>query len=671
MTTVFAKVLSKLTGVTGTGGNRKARCPAHDDKVASLSTTEGDDGRVLLHCHAGCKPEAILSAIGLTLADLFSAKKKQREIIATYDYRTADGELVYQACRYDTTPKTFSQRQPNGAGGWVWKGPSKTARVPYRLPELAGRALAIVCEGERDVDTLGAIGIPATTNIGGAGKWGSQETRCLKAAGVKQVIILPDNDDAGRQHAEQVAMSVKAAGLGVRVIELPELAIHGDVSDWLAAGHTKADLEALIAATPPQTSAAIASRTLQLTRASEIVIHPVRWLWQDRVALGAFSLMGGREAVGKTICTYTLAASITRGTLPGAYKGNPRAVIIAATEDSWTHTIVPRLMAAGADLDRIYRVDVVTAEGTDTSLSLPRDLVALEHVVRQVGAALTILDPLLSRLDATLDSHKDAEVRLALEPLVALATKTDCAVLGLIHVNKSTSGDALTTLMGSRAFAAVARSVLYVMVDPDNEQIRLLGQAKNNLGRIDLATLSFQIVGVKVADTTEGPIWTGRLEWLGETDRSIKDVMVSAAETVGDKTATTEAAGWLQDFMVGQNEAVDSAIIKREGGKAGHSKDALRRAKQRLGVGSVTSGFPRRAYWSLPSKPSHQWAQPPGETSTTALTASTASTASTALTEPQWTQSAQSAQSIDAPQDVALTGAREQAADKEDQWTVR
>lgn len=363
-------------------------------------------------------------------------------------------------------------------------------------------------------------------------------------------------------------------------------------------------------------------RTVHLTCANTITLRPVRWGWEGRVALGTLVLCGGREGIGKSIFTSTFAADVTRGSLPGVNFGVPRSVIIAAAEDSWPHTINPRLMAAGADLSRVYRVDVVTSEAAEGSLSLPRDLAGLERAIHEVNAALVILDPLMSRLDANLDSHKDAEVRQALEPLVAVADRTGAMFAGLIHVNKSTSNDPLTTLMASRAFAAVARGVLFVMQDPDDETVRLLGQPKNNLGRMDLPTLTFRIVGAKVADTDEGPVWTGKLEWLGEGTRSIKDALAATSESDGDKSATSEASDWLHDYLTSQDGTADSGVIKREGAKAGHSKDTLQRARQRLGITSVTSGFPRRAFWSISSQ-SAQWAQIPGETSFTASTALT------------------------------------------------
>ncbi|MGI8699615.1 MAG: AAA family ATPase [Nocardioidaceae bacterium] len=371
-------------------------------------------------------------------------------------------------------------------------------------------------------------------------------------------------------------------------------------------------------------------RRVTLTAASSIAVRPVKWLWTQRLALGTLALLGGREGIGKSTIAYTLTADITRGRLPGECHAKPRAVIVAATEDSWSHTIVPRLMAAGADLDRVYRVDVNTYDGTTVDLILPRDLRSLDDAVRRVDAALILLDPLMSRLDAKLDTHKDAQVRQALEPLVRVADASGAAILGLIHVNKSASTDALTTLMASRAFAAVARAVLFVMVDPDDETTRLLGQPKNNLGRTDLPTLTFRIESAHVTDTDEGPVWTGRVHWLGETSRSIQEALSSASEPSDARSATKEAAEWLVDHLTSQGGTDDSATIKAEGRKAGHSEDCLKRARRdhvRATVESV--GFPRRTFWTLPGyghTPSGPVGASTGESSPTALTTLTAPT---------------------------------------------
>lgn len=185
-------------------------------------------------------------------------------------------------------------------------------------------------------------------------------------------------------------------------------------------------------------------------------------------------------------------------------------------------------MAAGADLDRVFRIDVITEDGFDGLLTLPSDISDVFDVVKQSDAAMVLLDPLISRLSAQLDSHKDAEVRIALEPLTAFAKRAGISVLGIIHVNKSGSGDALNSIMGSRAFGSVARAVLMAVKNPE-DGICTFGLAKNNLGSKEQPAYHYQIVGEKVADTDEGEVWTGKVEWQGNsTARSTRSFSLSA-----------------------------------------------------------------------------------------------------------------------------------------------
>ena len=210
------------------------------------------------------------------------------------------------------------------------------------------------------------------------------------------------------------------------------------------------------------------NRRLVLTAAADIKPRPVYWVWKNRLALGTIGLLAGREGLGKSTLAYTLAGYTTQGTLKGHYHDQPKAVLVCATEDSWEHTIVPRLLAAGANLNLVYRIEVVNADDIHVGLSLPRDIRELEDAAGHTDAAMLILDPLMSRL-GELDTHRDAEVRQALEPLVAVADKTNMAILGLIHHNKSGSTDPLQLVMGSKAFTAVARSVHTVIPDPDDD----------------------------------------------------------------------------------------------------------------------------------------------------------------------------------------------------------
>jgi archaellum biogenesis ATPase FlaH len=236
---------ARLHGVKRSGGELKALCPSHDDKTASLSVRDGDKG-VVVKCFAGCTVEAITAAVGLTVADLFTEEKKSTQtpiIMTTYDYTDEAGALLYQVVRF--IPKDFRQRRPDGAGGWVWKLDG-VRRVLYGLPALQGREVVIVVEGERDVQTLTEHGFTATTNAGGAGKWLDDYSQQFIAAGVKQVVVIPDNDPPGQEHAEKVRASCCAVGLTVKIVALAGLPKKGDVSDWFQAGHTADELRATI-----------------------------------------------------------------------------------------------------------------------------------------------------------------------------------------------------------------------------------------------------------------------------------------------------------------------------------------------------------------------------------------------------------------------------------------
>lgn len=233
------ELLAKCAGVRREGAGWSARCPAHDDRRASLSISEGAEGRLLVHCHAQCQLDAVLVAWGLTPRDLFPEGTAESKIpLAEYAYYDELGTHLYDVVKFP--PKEFRQRRADGE--WSMRG---VRRVLYRLPELTKQAVVYIAEGEKDVNRLWREGLAATCNVGGAGKWKPDLTVQLKAAAVERVVLLPDNDTPGRTHMQQVADSCRQAGLSVKVLGLPVPA-KGDVSDWFDAGHTKAELIALV-----------------------------------------------------------------------------------------------------------------------------------------------------------------------------------------------------------------------------------------------------------------------------------------------------------------------------------------------------------------------------------------------------------------------------------------
>ncbi len=346
------------------------------------------------------------------------------------------------------------------------------------------------------------------------------------------------------------------------------------------------------------------ARRLVLTPAAGIKPRRVRWCWEGRLAVGTLGLLAGPEGLGKSTLGYTVAADLTRGKLPGEFYEQPKAVLVCATEDSWAHTIVPRLMAAGADLERVYRAEVALADDIVVGLSLPLDLTELEAAALGVEAALLILDPLMSRLDGVLDTHRDGDVRRALEPLVSVADNTNMSILGLIHHNKSGGVDPLNLVMASKAFTAVARSVHTVIKDPDDETglRRFFGTPKNNLGRSDLPTMSFAIEGWDY-DTDDGPGTTGKLVWGAEFKDTIADILLRSARDPEEKGRLQEAVLWLEDYLNDRQMPPRAGDAIAAGKAAGHSEKTIERARKKLGVETSKTGYQGAWVWTRADSP--------------------------------------------------------------------
>jgi hypothetical protein len=228
-------------GLKRVGSGWIARCPAHEDRKASLTVGQGDDGRALLNCQAGCRTEDVVAKLGMRMADLFEKDDRERDgsgkgrIVATYDYRDEQGHVLYQAVRFD--PKDFRQRRPDGNNGWIWNLQG-VRRVLYRLHHLVAAAkdkVVWIPEGEKDVEALVSLGFVATCNVGGAGKWSADYSESLRG---RSVVVLPDNDKPGEEHAVKVARMLTGIATDVRIVRLPGLPDKGDVSDWLKAGGT-------------------------------------------------------------------------------------------------------------------------------------------------------------------------------------------------------------------------------------------------------------------------------------------------------------------------------------------------------------------------------------------------------------------------------------------------
>ena len=223
------------------------KCPVHADDKHSLFVCPGDNGTALLKCYAGCESSDIVEALGLKWRDLFPPRAKEsRTVIETYPYTDEKGKLLYEKIRF--SPKGFAQRKPNGIG-WDYKL-GDVSQVLYRLPDVVScNRVVYVTEGEKAANALAALGMIATSP-GGAGKWRLEFSETLRG---RHVVLLPDADQPGFDHCEVVSQALNGIAKSVRVVALPGLKEKQDVYDYLDAGGTRADLEALAKATKPDT----------------------------------------------------------------------------------------------------------------------------------------------------------------------------------------------------------------------------------------------------------------------------------------------------------------------------------------------------------------------------------------------------------------------------------
>jgi hypothetical protein len=595
-------LLERLDGVAAAGERQwSARCPAHDDRRASLSVSQGDDGRALVNCHAGCKPVDVCRAAGLRVRDLFVPKERTPlgPITATYDYHDADGKVLFQVVRY-ANPKTFRQRRPDGKGGWIWNL-DDVPRVLYRLPELLAadpKAPVFVVEGEKDVASVVGLGLVATTNPCGAGKW-----NCLSDDSVllgRRVFVVPDGDERGRDHAADVAARLHGRAREVHIVPVPDG--QHDVTDWiesrdaLSADDLRAALLAAAEAAPVYTPPAPddvrpAAPEALVRRLSDVDRESLLWLWPGRIPLGKLTLLAGDPGLGKSLVSLDMAARVSRG---APWPDNPLLpqtagwVVLFNAEDDLADTIAPRLDAAGADDTRILAVEGIRLpDGGRRPFSLEEDLPRLEAVlVANPGVKLIIIDP-ISAFCGGVDSHKNTDVRGLLSPLAELAGRFRAAVVAVTHLSKTGGTKAVYRAMGSLAFTAAARAAWSIVKDSADPGRRLFVPAKLNLAQ-EPDGLAYRIVG-------------GKVEWEPDPVKMHADdafaAEAAAAERRSGSPARREAAEWLRNKLVGGPKPASEIIEEAE--QYGMSDRTLHRALKALGGRSVKSDFDGLWMWEL------------------------------------------------------------------------
>lgn len=398
------------------------RCPAHEDGSASLSVAPGSDQPVVMFCHAGCQTEDILNAFGINWDDISAALDQPvvqelpslgglGQATHRYEYKNDAGRLIFEVLRFEPPGqrKQFRQRRPNAGGGWEWNLQGVT-RVLYRQAEvrecIAAGSTIYVVEGEKDAETLVSLGLCATTNSGGAGKWEPQYTEVLAGA---DVVLISDADETGRAHARQVKDFLIEAGC---TVEIRESGHEKDITDHLTKGYAFSDL---LVTSPAEKPMRVASG-VDVLDIIERSMDQVEFIIPGVLARGDRMLITGFEGHGKSTFLRQCGVQVACGLDPWSLAQiPPKKVMVLDFENHPDQVLTSYQELVG--MARYHQGDDAIARGNlivfeewdndDTDLLLPSGVAWLQERVQAYQPDLVVMGPLMNMAGRDL---KDDEV---------------------------------------------------------------------------------------------------------------------------------------------------------------------------------------------------------------------------------------------------------------------
>lgn len=463
------------------------RCVFHDDNLPSLSLNLE---KGVWNCHAGCGNGGVLDfekkfsgcdteTAWANIAELTGVKQQYipgQKPESTYQYFDAAGKLAFEKLRYPG--KRFSQRKPDGKGGWIYKLEGVTRKPLYNLPSVLVANEIIVAEGEKDADNAAkalkslatGLFIAGTTNFDGAGKWKDSES--VFFAG-KRVVICADNDEPGRKHAAHVAASVYPYALGVKVVNFPELPEHSDVSDFLKAGTPEQLVERIKKAPQWRPVESVSRLLVPAIEFARTVPEHIDWLVDGIIQSGANGMFAADPKAGKSWAAIDLAVSLAIGADWMEFKvPHPVKTAIVSREDAagltaWRIAHLLRGKSTG-DIDLVvdnlwvntrrqsddYRLDIE---------ELHREMIA-ELKARAIQFAIfDVLNVLHSA-----DENDNQEMRVILQKINEIQKEAGCQIGLVHHFSKADQGSLIKRIRGSSAISGwVEWAVGISVVDAD------------------------------------------------------------------------------------------------------------------------------------------------------------------------------------------------------------
>lgn len=333
---------------------------------------------------------------------------------------------------------------------------------------------------------------------------------------------------------------------------------------------------------------------LRITKSSEVEPELIEWLWKDRIPLGKLTLFSGNPDVGKSLVSLDVAARLSSGRDFPDGKNTLGAcdVLILAAEDDPSDTIVPRLIVAGADLDRIHLLDGTNVADMERGFALDADVQLLrEHLSENPEIRLVIIDPISNYLGFA-EINKEQELRRVLTPLVNVARDAECAVLTIAHFNKQMGADAIHKTGGAVGLVGIQRMGWAFTKNPDDPDARLMLRIKGNISA-DSKGLGYRTVGKEI--TIQGQQSTQPVvEWLGASSETADNVLQLSNDP--EARSARNISNWLREFLQ-HAEQPASEVFKAAESKFGNAGDRVRRASEQIGVTKRQEN--RRWYWSL------------------------------------------------------------------------
>lgn len=381
--------------------------------------------------------------------------------------------------------------------------------------------------------------------------------------------------------------------------------LRGSTFARLEAMRRRRDENHTTATTTAAASASIESKAPEsdvgLIWACDVVPEPISWLWEGWIAAGKLHILGGRAGTGKTTLAMSIAATVSRGgILPdGSRCGVPGRVLIWTGEDDPKDTLVPRLAAAGADLGKVAFVSTVRQGDDSRPFDPATDLGRLSGELERIGGArLLIVDSIVSAVAG--DSHQNTEVRRSLQPFVDIGTRFGCAILGITHFSKGTSGgNPLERVTGSVAFGALARVVLVASKNEkaaDGEPSCIFARAKSNIGK-DSGGFGYDLEQVQLEQFPG--IESSRVRWGASLEGSAAEILDAAEGGRGGEESGSDVHAWLAALLAFGE--VLSTDVKDKAKEEGYSDKRLRTARESLGVHVRREGFGKemKSWWSF------------------------------------------------------------------------